>query len=93
MSMLSPDNTMYVVPFSAGMILLVGRLARPNAPLPSISILVCSIKMTTASAIESSSTSITWSTPFVDNCLSVVARSSHSDAFGERKALPSGEVL
>ncbi len=64
MSMFPPESTMQVVPVMAGASCLVIRVERPTAPPPSTSILECSIKRTTASAIESSSTSMMSSTHF-----------------------------
>ena len=60
--MLPPESTMQVLPFGFGFICWVRSVERPTAPPPSTSILECSIKRTTASAMESSSTSIISST-------------------------------
>ncbi len=53
---------MQVLPVVVGVTCCVSSAERPTAPPPSTSILECSIKRTTASAIESSSTSMISST-------------------------------
>lgn len=92
MSMLPPESTMQVVPVVAGRSWRVSNVDKPTAPPPSTSILECSMRRTTASAIWSSSTSMMSSTHLSIIGLVIAPGCLTAMPSAKVSTCPSGEV-